>query len=90
MCERKREPSEILMLSDFKKLVMKVVGEIKQSCEQKDPRLPIQNRKCNFLSKHSHIYMHVRWDQSNHNVNAKKKLHWMGLNRQGGLYSRLW
>lgn len=59
MCCRKIEQSEVLMLLDFKRLVMKVVGEIKQFRQQKDPRLPTQKRKCNFLSKHSHIYMHA-------------------------------
>ena len=40
MCWREIEQSEVLMLTDFQRLVMKVVGEIKQFWQQKDPRLP--------------------------------------------------
>ena len=59
MCWREMEQSEVLMLTNVQRLVMRVVGEIKQFWQQKDPRLPTQKRKRNFLSKLSHICMHA-------------------------------
>lgn len=61
---------------------MKVLGENKAIWPKKRHFSTNIEQNYNFLSKHSHIYKHVKQHQSDYNIIVKEKLDWVELNRQ--------